>query len=278
MYARNVSLCLKPSSVVLFTLILETEVLPLLRNQQGFWGLIVFVTQDGSRALGTSLWHHGDGANAYSRRTYPEVLKALANVIEGPLQVQAYEVSGSIIRRMIGSKALMKEIPQLEIYEVDSRTFHQLAGTVISALLLHELSDSLDPLKVALESQSVKTCWLRTCAEALPLLEEADPPHLVFTPLALPDGTWTDVVNLAVKAPRPVNVIVVARSADIGLYLDTISGGAFDFIVPPLTDDELGHVVRCALANVLGRREAQASVSKMEPSAPGLPSRGLKLI
>ena len=273
MFARNVSLCLKPSSVPLFTLILETEVLPLLRKQQGFWGLLVFVTQDGSRALGTSLWHHGESANAYSRRTYPEVLKALANVTEVPPQVQAYEVSGSIIRRMRGSRALMKEIPQLEIYEVDSRTFHQLAGTVISALLLHELSDSLEPLKAALESQSVKTRWLRTCAEALPLLEEADPPHLVFTQPALPDGTWTDVVDLAVKAPRPVNVIVVARSADTGLYLETISGGAFDFVVPPLTDDELGHVVRCASANVLGRRKARAHVSRMEPSAPGLPAR-----
>jgi hypothetical protein len=262
----------------LFTLIFEREVLPLLRKQRGFWGLIVFVTQDGSRALATSLWSRGENANAYSRRTYPEVLKALANVIEGTPQVQAGEVSNSIIRRMIESKALMKEIPELEIYEVDSRTFHQLAGSVGSALLLHELSASLDPLKLALESQSLKICWLRTCAEASPLLEEADPPHLVFAQPTLPDGTWTDVVNLAVKAPRPVNVIVVARSADIGLYLETISGGACDFIVPPLTDDELGHVVRCALANVLGRRKAQASVSKREPCAPGLPPRGLQLV
>lgn len=278
MFARNVSLCLKPHSLLLFTLILEREVLPLLREQRGFWGLIVFVTQDGSRALATSLWYQGENANAYSRRTYPEVLKALVNVIEGPPQVQAGEVSNSIIRRMMESKALMKEIPQLEIYEVDSRTFHKLAGIAISALLLHELSDSLDPLKLALESQSLEICWLRTCAEALPLLEAADPPHLVFTQPTLSDGTWTDVVNLAVMAPRPVNVIVVARSADTGLCLETISGGAFDFIVPPLTDDELGHVVRCASANVLGRRKARANVSRMEPSAPGLPVRDLQLI
>jgi FixJ family two-component response regulator len=65
------------------------------------------------------------------------------------------------------------------------------------------------------------------------------------------------VVSLATKASKPVNVIVVGRLVDVGLYLQTITGGAFDFIVTPLTGYELTHVVRCALENVLSRREAQ---------------------
>ena len=56
----------------------------------------------------------------------------------------------------------------------------------------------------------------------------------------------------------PANVIVVGRLANVGLYLQTITGGAFDFIVPPLTGYELTHVVRCAIENVLSRRETQA--------------------
>lgn len=131
----------------------------------------------------------------------------------------------------------------------------------ISALLLHELGDSLDPLKLALEGQSLKVCWLRNCVEALPLLMSANPPHLVFTEPTLPDGTWADVVKLTVKAQRPVSVIVVARLVNVGLYLETIVGGAFDFIVPPLTRYELTHVVCCAADNVLSRREAQASAA-----------------
>ena len=129
----------------------------------------------------------------------------------------------------------------------------------ISALLLHALGDSLGPLKLALEGQSVKVCWMRNCQEALPLLMGTNPPHLVFTETALPDGTWADVVNLAVKAQKAVNVIVVGRLVDVRLYLKTIVRGAFDFIVPPLTGDELAHVVRCAAGNVFSRREAPTS-------------------
>ena len=128
----------------------------------------------------------------------------------------------------------------------------------ISIVLLHELGDSLDALKLALEAQSVNVCSLRSCQEALPLLTGPNPPHLVFTQPKLPDGIWADVVSLATKAVKPVNVVVVGRLANVGLYLQTVNGGAFDFIVPPLTGYELTHVVRCAIENVLSRREAQA--------------------
>jgi CheY-like chemotaxis protein len=128
----------------------------------------------------------------------------------------------------------------------------------ISTLLLHESGGSLDALKSALEGESLKVRCLRNCQEALPLLTGANPPHLVFTQPKLPDGIWADVVSLATNAPKPVNVIVVGRLADVGLYLQTLTGGAFDFVVPPLTGFELTHVVRCAIENVLSRREAQA--------------------
>ncbi|SPE43866.1 hypothetical protein SBA7_1880003 [Candidatus Sulfotelmatobacter sp. SbA7] len=128
----------------------------------------------------------------------------------------------------------------------------------ISTLLLHELGDSLDALKLALEAQSVNVCSLRSLQEALPLLTGPNPPHLIFTQPKLPDGIWADVVSLALKAPKPVNVIVVARPENTGIYLQTITGGAFDFIVAPLTGYQLTHVVRCAIESVLSRREAQA--------------------
>ena len=81
----------------------------------------------------------------------------------------------------------------------------------ISALLLHRPTESQRVLKQALEGRSVKVNWLRYCRDALPLLREADPPHLVFTEAVLPDGTWADVVKLALAALKPVKVIVVSR-------------------------------------------------------------------
>lgn len=127
----------------------------------------------------------------------------------------------------------------------------------ISTLLLHELGDSLDALKLALEAQSVNVCCFESLEEARPLMTGPNPPHLIFTQPKLPDGVWADVVNLALKPAKPVNVIVVGRPANVGVYLQTITGGV-DFIVPPLTGYELTHVVRCAIENVLKRREAQA--------------------
>ena len=128
----------------------------------------------------------------------------------------------------------------------------------ISALLVLQSTESQRLLKQSLEGREVKVNWLKTCGEALPLLREADPPHLVFTEALLPDGTWTDVVKLALEALKPVKVIVVSRLVDIKLYVDTMVGGAFDFIVPPMTGDELAHVLACAVESVSGLRRTQA--------------------
>ena len=136
-------------------------------------------------------------------------------------------------------------------------TRHSLSEEIF-ILLLHELGTSLDGLKLALEGQSVRVVCATSCQETLPLLTGPNPPHLVFTQPTLPDGNWADVVGMALKACKPVNVIIVGRLANVGLYLQTVSGGAFDFIVPPLTGYELTHVLRCAIENVLTRREAQA--------------------
>ena len=131
----------------------------------------------------------------------------------------------------------------------------------ISAVLLHQPAESQRLLKQALEGRSIKVNWLQNCREALPLLREADPPHLVFTEALLPDGTWADVVKLALEALKPVKVIVVSRLIDYRLYVQTMGSGAFDFIVPPVTSDELAHVLACAVASVLGLRRTQATAA-----------------
>ena len=127
---------------------------------------------------------------------------------------------------------------------------------VVAAILLHRAGASMDLLKLALESQSIQIRWLATVQEALPLLQAPNPPHLVFTEAKLPDGTWADVVKQALVARKPVKVIVVSRLVDVSLYVDTMEGGAFDFIVPPLSASELTHVVKCAVENVLELRQA----------------------
>ena len=97
MFARTVRMQLKPNSVGEFTMVVEKEVIPVLRKQQGFKDEITFVPSDGGgkEAVAISLWEQKENAEAYSRGAYPELLKAMAKVIDGTPQVQTSEVSNS---------------------------------------------------------------------------------------------------------------------------------------------------------------------------------------
>ena len=105
MFARKVSLQLKPNSVTEFTQTIENDIIPLLRKQQGFQDEIAFVVPDGTEAVSVSVWTRKEHAEAYHRGTYPRVLKALANVVEGTPQVHTYEVSNSTFHKIVARVA-----------------------------------------------------------------------------------------------------------------------------------------------------------------------------
>ena len=132
----------------------------------------------------------------------------------------------------------------------------------IRALLVHDRPEPMGSLRRALESQSIETQSVRTCHEASQALWGRQPPHLVLADTRLPDGSWEVIVNLAARAPAPVNVIVVSEVVDIALYLEVIQRGAFDFIVPPMSWPDFNHVVRSAVDNVLRRTKAQLLISE----------------
>jgi len=100
MFARNVTLHLKTNTAPEFTRTLETDVLPLLRKQNGFKDEITFVAPDGAEAIAISLWDRKESAESYCRDTYPEVLKSLAKVIEGTPEVLNYEVANSTCHKI----------------------------------------------------------------------------------------------------------------------------------------------------------------------------------
>ena len=62
MYARKVSLQLKPNSVAEFTRTIEKDIIPLLRKQPGFQDEIAFVVPGGTEAVSVSLWDRKEHA------------------------------------------------------------------------------------------------------------------------------------------------------------------------------------------------------------------------
>ena len=100
MFARRVSLNLKPNTKAEFAQQLDKEIIPMLRKQKGFQDEITLLAADGRESVGISIWDQKESAEAYERSTYAEVLKTMGKVIEGTPQVKTYEVSTSTIRKM----------------------------------------------------------------------------------------------------------------------------------------------------------------------------------
>jgi len=100
MFARHVSMHLKPNTRAEFTQAIENEILPLLRKQHGFQDEIAFVaTGSGTEVVAISLWDKKEDAEAYHRGSYPEVLKALAKVVDGTPEVRNFEVANSTLQK-----------------------------------------------------------------------------------------------------------------------------------------------------------------------------------
>jgi hypothetical protein len=100
MFARNVTMQLKTNSGPEFTRMLETDVLPVLRKQNGFKDEITFVAPNGTEALAISLWEKQENAEAYGRDVYPAVLTSLASVVEGAPKVEIFQVSNSTFHKI----------------------------------------------------------------------------------------------------------------------------------------------------------------------------------
>ena len=100
MFARSVSLHLKPNRVEEFTRIMEKNVIPMMRSLKGFQDKIVLVASGGLEANSLSLWDLKEDAEAYGLGTYREVVKALANVVEGTPRVETRAVSNSTFHKI----------------------------------------------------------------------------------------------------------------------------------------------------------------------------------
>jgi len=100
MFARNVTLHLKPNSAAEFTRKVENDVLPVLRKQNGFRDEMTLLAADGADVVAISLWERKENADAYNRDAYPEVLRSLTTVIDGTPEIDSYEVSNSTFHKI----------------------------------------------------------------------------------------------------------------------------------------------------------------------------------
>ncbi len=104
MFARKVSIQLKPNTLVEFIRTFEKEIVPLLRKQQGFKDEITFATPGSTEVLAFSLWDTQKSAESYDSTAYKDVLKMMANVIDGTPKVATTEVLHSTFHGISATK------------------------------------------------------------------------------------------------------------------------------------------------------------------------------
>jgi hypothetical protein len=99
MFARKVAARLKPNALSEFINLVEGEILPWLRQQEGFLDLITLAVPDGSEVATISFWDHKDNAQAYNPSGYPEGLETLGEILDSAPYVKTFEVVRSTFPR-----------------------------------------------------------------------------------------------------------------------------------------------------------------------------------
>ena len=83
MFARHITLLLRPNVAKELTVTFEKKILALLKKQKGFVDELLLVTPEKKQVVAISLWEKKENAEIYNRELYPEVEKMLEKFIEG---------------------------------------------------------------------------------------------------------------------------------------------------------------------------------------------------
>jgi len=95
-FARNVHFQIKKGKETEFTNLFEKEVVPILRNQNGFQEEVTLLNPKGAEFI--SLWDSKKNAETYEDVAYPKVLAKLTAFLDGTPKVETYEHASSYAR------------------------------------------------------------------------------------------------------------------------------------------------------------------------------------
>ncbi len=91
MFARHITMLLKPNLATEFPFVFEKEIVPLLKKQRGFADALLLVTAEKKELVAISLWETKEYAEIYNREVYPKVEKIVEKFIEGTPVVRNFE-------------------------------------------------------------------------------------------------------------------------------------------------------------------------------------------
>ena len=104
MFARNVSIHLKPNTLNDFKQTFEKEIVPMLRKQAGFRDELALSGDNDTYVTAISFWDSKEQAETYNNSTYPAVLKTLDKYLDGPPKVRASAVISSTSHKVTAAQ------------------------------------------------------------------------------------------------------------------------------------------------------------------------------
>ena len=103
MFVRKVGVSLKPGSVDAFVHVMHSEILPWLRQQEGFKDLITLAGPDGCEVATLTFWDHELSAQVCDAGC-PDGLQKLEELLDGVPYVKTFHVVGSTVPRWPASE------------------------------------------------------------------------------------------------------------------------------------------------------------------------------
>jgi heme-degrading monooxygenase HmoA len=97
MFARKVVASLEPNALPEFISIIEKEVLPWLRQQEGFLDLIILAIENGREVATLSFWDHQADAEIWAATGFPQTAKILSRLIRAGPYVKTFDVVSSTV-------------------------------------------------------------------------------------------------------------------------------------------------------------------------------------
>jgi hypothetical protein len=100
MFARKVSVRLKPDAAGQFLEKMENEIIPLLREQKGFLDELTLLSHSGKEIYAYSFWESSEDAEQYDRTVFGEVTNLLTGLIDRAVRIHTYMVANSTFHKI----------------------------------------------------------------------------------------------------------------------------------------------------------------------------------
>ena len=97
MFARVVSMQVKPNASGDFARLFENEIVPALQRQRGFSGEILLMEPGGPEAVVLSFWHSRHDAEVFARERYPGLVEKLTPLVQRVQAVTMLQLAHSTV-------------------------------------------------------------------------------------------------------------------------------------------------------------------------------------